>query len=68
MANLIQENDCGIVTEPNNPKAFAEGLIFLADNPQRRKAFGYNSRKLAENSFSRDRLSNKFVDFIEMLQ
>ncbi|WP_372948081.1 glycosyltransferase family 4 protein [Mariniphaga sp.] len=65
LADLIRENHCGVVTEPDDAKSFAEGLIFLADNPEQRKKFGLNARKLAENSFTRNDLANKFVDFIE---
>jgi glycosyltransferase involved in cell wall biosynthesis len=67
LADLIHENNCGVVVEPNNPKAFADGLILLADNPEKRKEFGINARQLAEKSFSRDDLSNKFASFIESI-
>jgi glycosyltransferase involved in cell wall biosynthesis len=53
------------VVEPNNPKAFAEGLIYLADHPEKRKEFGKNARALAEKEFAREKLANKFVDFLE---
>jgi glycosyltransferase involved in cell wall biosynthesis len=65
LADLIKENNCGVVVEPDNPKAFAEGLIYLADHPEKRKEFGLNARKLAGKSFSRDALSDKLVDFLE---
>ena len=64
LANLIKENNCGIVVEPDNPKALANSLIYLADNSSIRKEFGINARKLAEDSFSRKHLSKKFVDFL----
>lgn len=65
LADLITENNCGVVVEPDNPKVFAEALIFLADNPERRKEFGLNARELAEKSFSRADLSEHLVDFLE---
>lgn len=67
LADLIKQNNCGIVVEPNNPKAFAEGLIYLADNPDKRNEFGINARKMAEESFSRDDLSEQLVDFLETI-
>ena len=65
LADMINENQCGIVVPPNDPVAFAEGLIKLADNPEMRKTFGKNSRSFAEKSFAREGLADKFVDFIE---
>lgn len=65
LADLITENNCGVVAEPDNPQAFAESLIFLADHPEKRKEFGKNARVLAEKSFSRDKLSDEFVIFLE---
>jgi len=65
LADLIKENNCGVVVEPDNPEAFAEGLIYLADNPPQRELFKKNARALAEKVFAREKLAIKFVDFIE---
>lgn len=65
LADMIVENDCGKVVPPNEPEAFANALIYLADHPEKRKEYGVNARKLAERSFSRDSLGDKFVAFLE---
>ena len=65
LAEMIIENKCGEVVPPNNPKAFAEGLIKLSDNLNLRKKQGRNGRILAEKCFSREDLSNKFVNVLE---
>ena len=65
LAEMIVENKCGVVVQPNNPHSFVEGLIYLADNPDEREKMGENSRILAEKEFSRDILGNRFVDFVE---
>jgi len=65
LADMILDNDCGVVIEPDNAKSLAKGLISLADSPVQRKVYGQNSRKLAESAFARKDLANKFVDFIE---
>lgn len=65
LADMIQENHCGEVIPPDQPKLFAQALIKLADNPELCKQYGLNARQLAERDFSRDNLSNKFVDFLE---
>lgn len=65
LADLITHNRCGVVVEPDDPVKLAEGLIFLADNPDVRKKLGVEARKLAESSFSRDLFGKEFVQFIE---
>lgn len=65
LADMIQDNECGEVVLPDQPKLFADALIKLADNPELRQQYGVNARKLAEYDFSRDILANRFVDFLE---
>ncbi len=65
LADMIKENKCGIVVEPDNPEAFADGLIYLADHSEECEKMGNNGRKLAETSFDRSALGNQFVDFLE---
>lgn len=65
LADMINENKCGIAVEPENPIAFADALVELANNPQKRKEYGSNGRALAEREFARDLLGTKFVNFLE---
>lgn len=65
LADMITENNLGIVVEPDKPEAFADGIVKLMDNPALRKQCGENSRKFAEKNFSRDLLSERFVKFLE---
>ncbi|NQU86188.1 MAG: glycosyltransferase family 4 protein [Mariniphaga sp.] len=66
LAEIIENNQCGIVVPPDNPEAFAEGLIKLADDVNLRTAMGENSRQLAIREFDRDVLSDRFVDYLQM--
>jgi len=65
LADLIGEHHCGIAVPPRNPEAFADALCKLADNPQLRREYGENARRLAEKEFSRDKLATQFVDWLE---
>ena len=65
LSDMINENNCGMVVSPDNAAAFADALIELADNPEKRSAMGANSRILAEKQFSRDELADKFVRILE---
>ncbi len=65
LADMIRENDCGVVVAPNNPEAFADGLIKLKNAPELRKRYAQNARALAESKFDRNKLGRQFVDFLE---
>lgn len=65
LADLINENKCGVAVEPDNPDALAEALIYLADHPEEKLTYGKNARALAEREFDRDLLGEQFVKFIE---
>lgn len=65
LADMIRQNECGIAVAPDNPAAFANALIELADHPERRKIMGRNARELAEREFNREYLGNQWVDLLE---
>ncbi len=67
LAELITENECGIAVSPEDPDAFADALIGLADNPDMRQRMGRNSRKLAEKKFARKLLADQLVSFFEVV-
>lgn len=67
LAELITNGRRGIAVPPEDPVKLANALVFLADNPDRRAEKGRNARRLAEEEFSRGKLSGEFVEFLEMV-
>ena len=65
LADLISENDCGFVVEPDNPIMFADELERIADNRTILKVKGENARALAERNFDRNILSNDWIAVLE---
>ncbi|UZE07942.1 glycosyltransferase family 4 protein [Pseudomonas corrugata] len=65
LADLIHKNGCGFAIEPDNPYLFADALEQAADDREKLKVMGAHARKLAESSFSRELLSDKFVKWLE---
>ena len=65
LADHITQYECGVVVPPDDPEAFAEALIHLADSPELLKKYGNNARLLAQEKFSREKLAAEFVAFIE---
>lgn len=51
-AEIILNNDCGIVVPPENPASLADAVCRLVDEPGRRDAFSMAGRKLVEREFS----------------
>jgi glycosyltransferase involved in cell wall biosynthesis len=63
-ARLITEAGCGVVVEPQNPDAMAEGLLRLR-NPDLRRAMGEAGRRTAVDRFDRQKLLAEFEDSLE---
>jgi glycosyltransferase involved in cell wall biosynthesis len=65
LADLIGDHNCGIAVPPDDPEAFADALVRLADSPDLRASMGKNGRALAESQFGRKQLAAEFVGFLE---
>ena len=65
LSDLISENDCGFVVEPDNPIMFADELERIADNRTGLEAKGKNARALAGRSFDRTLLANDWIEVLE---
>jgi len=65
LADLINEHNCGIAVPPEDPDAFADALVKLAEDAELQEKMGRNARRLAEQRFDRRMLATQFVDFLE---
>lgn len=65
LAGMIETQECGYAVPPADPKAFADALERATGERDRLKAMGNNSRALAEREFDRDKLSEKWVSWLE---
>jgi len=65
LAEYIQENNCGIVVPPDDPVAFADTVVRMMTMRDELKKMGHNARQLAEQTFSRNFLGEKFVETLE---
>lgn len=45
LADLVQNDRCGLLVPPNDPNALASALDSLARNPEKRKAMGHEARR-----------------------
>lgn len=51
-ADIIRNNDCGLVALPENPTSLADAVLCLIDDPEARERFSKAGRKLVEREFS----------------
>jgi len=65
VSNMIEKHQCGVAVKPEDPEAFADKLVYLADHQCELEEMGFRARQLAEREFNRDDLSDRFVDWLE---
>ncbi len=65
LAGIIEENRCGRAVPPDDPRAFADAVVWMRDHPAELREMGRRSRALAEREFSREILGDQFVATLE---
>jgi glycosyltransferase involved in cell wall biosynthesis len=64
IADIIINNNCGIIVPPDNPLEFANSLITLEKEKYKLEVMSENAIKLAKKEFDRTLLANKWVDWV----
>jgi glycosyltransferase involved in cell wall biosynthesis len=62
--DLVQSHNCGINVIPDNPEAFANAIISLADDKGLAEKLGANAKGLALTEFNRDVLAERYLTAI----
>ena len=68
IADMILQNQCGVVADAGSAESLADALQSLANAPQKCSQMGLQSRQLAEESFARENLASRFVYVIESIK
>jgi len=61
---VCDEAKAGVFAEPENPKAIASAIRFLADHPDTRAAMAANGRRWVVANASRDALAGRYLDVL----
>lgn len=61
---MIEENNIGILVNPEDEKSLANAIIILLKNPKMRKEMGKRARELAEREFSWKKTAREILDSI----
>ncbi len=65
---VIKGSGAGILIDPENPGKLAESIIYLLDNPDKAREMGVRGRRLIEEKFSWEKISEKFEkEFLSIL-
>jgi len=64
---LVEQADCGIYAEPENPVEVATKIRQCMDNPARLKEQGKNGYRFAKAHFDRTVLAQKYIDHLQSL-
>ena len=61
----IRDGWNGFLVEPGNERQLAEKIRYLIENEEERERMGKNSRKLAEEEFSWEKITDRYVEVYE---
>lgn len=62
VSNLILENRCGFVCNPDDPESFADQLLVAKENPKDLVEMGKRSLNLAKRDFDRTKLAERWIE------
>ncbi|MGB3538564.1 MAG: glycosyltransferase family 4 protein [Mesorhizobium sp.] len=64
---IIEGNECGICVDPLNPKAIAEAIDWLIENPDRAEEMGENGRRAVRERYNWDIEKGKLLALYDKL-
>lgn len=64
---IVEGNNCGICVDPLSPKAIADAIDFLINNPDRAKQMGENGRLAVQNKYNWSIEEDKLLKLYKML-
>ena len=65
-AQIVQENNAGLVVKPGDVDGLAKAIRRLCENSLLREELGQNGRRAAERTYDRTMIANRFVDYLEV--
>jgi glycosyltransferase involved in cell wall biosynthesis len=65
VADMINQNECGLAIAPDSPRLFADALVYFYQNKKLLPEMGRNSRRLAEADFDRKKLAAQLLNALE---
>lgn len=63
VADVVRDNQCGYITEPDDADLFTEAILKLIDNAERRAYFGTQGRQFVQSRYSYQRLVKDMSEY-----
>ena len=67
LRELVEQNEAGVYVRPDDAGHLADQVVFLRDHPELVKTYGRNARRLAEESFDRNKLAAQMLSIFEQV-
>ncbi|HEX5732553.1 MAG TPA: glycosyltransferase family 4 protein [Blastocatellia bacterium] len=67
LKELVEDNRAGLYVRPDDASHLADTVVFLRDHPEVVKTYGDNARRLAEESFDRNKLAAQLLSIFEQV-
>nr|WP_172633446.1 glycosyltransferase [Jonquetella anthropi] len=64
---IIDENSCGLLVDPTDPRAIAKALHWIVDHPQEARSMGHNGCQAAKMKYNWDIESRKLIELYRQL-
>jgi glycosyltransferase involved in cell wall biosynthesis len=64
-ALVCDQAQAGLFATPEDPRAIADAIVTLADDPARRAAMGASGRRWVLANATRDALARRYLDVLE---
>lgn len=65
LKELVESHEVGLYVRPDDAAHLADSVLFLRDHPEVVKTYGENARRLAEESFDRNKLAAQLLAIFE---
>ncbi|WEU40359.1 MAG: glycosyltransferase family 4 protein [Candidatus Odinarchaeum yellowstonii] len=67
ISKVVINDYTGFLIPNNSPHILAEKILYLLNNPERKKILGLNARKLCAEKYSWNNVAKQIVDFINLI-
>ncbi len=65
--DIIDENNCGICVDPENPNEIAKAIEFILTNPEKAKEMGHNGRRIVKEKYNWKNEEFKLINIYKTL-
>ncbi len=68
MGRVVEEEQCGLVVEPNDLEGLVEAIRFLRDHAEQREAMGRRARQAFESKYTLPHILDQYVACLQKVQ